>query len=233
MGSQTLLNIVNDVFSRTDDATVSSNAINNPSRPEVVRVISTLNMGYRTIYKAMYGSLRPKVLQVLNLTTGIATYKLDSRSSVLKSLYVYPVTSPNNLIPQSNILELTQSYGNLNVQGDPQYWYSYNNYMAFYPVPNAAQKMTVTGTIAFNDLSMDTDTTFLPDEHDDLLVKYAIGVEKMFWKDQDASFWMQQWETGLHELRAEALRNAPTILFGVDPYVDDSDGIGLTIQGGA
>jgi len=218
MGSTTLGSMINSVFARIDENPASDNAVNQGSRPEIIRVRESLNAGYRKVFVRLYGNLRPQVLDALQLNTGIISYSLSPLTDVLKTLYVYSIDTPGTLIPESNVAELTKVYSQLTDLGNPMYWYRYKQTISFYPVPATQQTVVVEGSVAFKELTNATDTTYLPDEHDFLLQCYANGIEKAFWKDPEAKLWLDEFEDRLDELHSEALRNAPTKIFSVNPY---------------
>lgn len=223
MGASTLTKMVNSVFARTDENAASDNAVNSKVRPEVIRAVESLNMGYRTVFKKLYGSLRPQVLDAITTVPGHPSYEVSPLTDVLQTMYVYPLGVPGSLVPQSNVLELTTKFGVLNTQGDPQYWYRYEGTLSFYPVPSSTQVYVVEGSTVFKELSAASDTSFLPEEHDYMLQAFAIAVEKAFWKDPDARLWMDKFESDLIDLDAEALRNAPTKIYAVDVYAQGDE----------
>lgn len=221
MGSVNLAKMVNSVFARVDENYASDNAVTGKTRPEIVRVVEALNAGYREVFNKLYGSLRPQVLDSITLSPGVVSYDVSPVTNILQTMYVYPIYSPEKLLKQSNALDLTQAYGILTAQGDPEYWYRYNGKLSFYPVPAVSQYMVVEGSIKFVELTNAADTTFLPEEHDFLLQTYANAMEKAFWRDPDAGYWLQKFNDDLETLHAEGIRNMPTKLYAVDPYPDE------------
>lgn len=223
MGATTLAQMVNSVFARVDENPASDNAVTGKSRPEIIRVVESLNAGYRKVFTTLYGSLRPQVLDAITVSPGDPSYAVSALTDILQTMYVYPLNAPGSLLTQSNALELTRKFGPLNTLGDPAYWYRYQGTLSLYPVPAVAQTYVVEGSIKFTELSNASDTSFLPEEHDYLLQTYANAVEKAFWKDPDAPWWMKKFEDDLDALHAEALRNMPTKLYYVDPYSDPTE----------
>lgn len=223
MGDLTLTRMVNSVFARVDENPASDNAVTSRSRPEITRVVESLNMGYRKVFTTLYGSLRPQVLDAITTSSGNPSYDVSPLTDILQTMYVYPLNDPGTLLVQSNVGELTQKFGPLNTLGIPAYWYRFNKTLSLYPVPSAATVYVVEGSVVFTGLSDAQDTTFLPNEHDHLLQTYATAVEKTFWKDPDAGMWKQEFEEGLERLLAEALRNMPTKTYYVDPYSDPTE----------
>lgn len=221
MGVLTLVDMVNSVFARVDENPASGSAVTGKTRPEIVRVVEALNAGYREIFNKLYGSLRPQVLDAITLNPGSVSYDVSPVTNILQTMYVYPINAPQALLQQSNALDLTQEFGVLTAQGEPKYWYRYNGKLSFYPVPAYNQVMVIEGSIKFTELTNAADTTFIPDEHDYLLQTYANAVEKAFWKDPDAAWWLQKFNNDLETLHAEGLRNMPTKIYAVDPYPDE------------
>ncbi len=218
MGSLTLLEMVNSVGARIDENAASASAVTGKTRPEIRRIVESLNAGYRIVFKRLYGSLRPQTLDAITVTPGNASYNLSATTNIFQTMYVYPLAAPRELVKQSNIVDLTEQFGSLLTQGSPEYWYRYRGKLSFYPVPALSAIYIVEGSIAFTELSVDTDTTFLPAEHDFLLQTYAIALEKAFWRDPDAAYWLDKFKSDLTDVHAEALRNAPTKAYAVDPY---------------
>lgn len=177
---------------------------------DLARVKDWINMVYA---EACVETEFVQSFATMTLTSGTATYSMDSSVIRIKQMYCTPVggTQGRPLEPVSLEQMLEWSWANANAQqsgGGVRYYAFFGSAdIQFFPTPSAADVITAYYVKLPTALSADSDTPVLPEPYaSNLLFEGACYQGGLFLKDPDAQIFKQDFATDLARLRAHLRR---------------------------